>query len=682
MGASPPNLLPPPRRRHRRPGLWKAQDRIAFYCDGPQQHFTRALPALERPASPGPGQMGLGQVEFSRVGARSDAQLILTYCSGGESPSGAHPSPESYELHIAPERIELSAPHGLGLLQGTRTLKQWLASAWEGEAQAPRPLPCEVIVDSPAILRRGVMLDISRDRVPRMDFLRAWIEQLAALKINELQLYTEHAFAYDGHQTVWQGTDPITPGQLAELAHFCHERGIDLVPNQQSLGHMHRWLKHPSYHHLAECPGGIDHPFSTAREPYGLAVDCDATLPFLAELYGQLLPHCLPPVVAENAPFQNGILSVGLDEAEDLGQGRSAALEKRLGRRRLFCGHLKNVARLAVDHGRRVQFWADELLAPELPLAAAGGDDSNPGGAPGDLAADLPPGAMPLVWGYEADHPWERACTPLAGTEFYICPGTSSWNSFLGRPANARANLVTAAQEAAARGAAGYLITDWGDRGHHQPPTISDGPLALGLSLAWNTMQLPAPEDIHAYLDQQCYGARGLAAAVEACGRAAEAPAVGTANENPPSALLRYATEALPHRRLPGLAARTLERAQEQLTAARAHLEALACPTPQATLARAEVAWAARLANACLHLGLARLAQGGLPLARLAAPAHQELARHLAPCLADHGPLWRGRSREGGRADSLDRLLALCADLGPSLGEQLAGGPADPVRYS
>jgi hypothetical protein len=585
-------------------------------------------------------------VTFPRMPRREDAHLTLELVEDGASP-------EAYRLRIRPDHIHLSAGHALGLLQGARTLLQWMAAGLSTEGAEPRALPCEDIQDEPALARRGVMLDISRDRVPRMDFLLDWIERLAFLKVNEIQLYTEHTFAYEAHGIVWSGADPITGPEISELATFCSERGIDLVPNQQSLGHMHRWLKHPTYLHLAERPEGIEHPFSTAREPYGLAPASPDTLPFLEGLYAELLPRCLPPVSGADGPFLNGTFNIGLDEVQDLGTGRSNDLLLRQGRKGLFCGHLKNVAALAAAHGRRVQFWADEILNDET--------------GPVDPATDLPAGAMPLVWGYEADYPWERACTPLSATEFYVCPGTSAWNSFLGRPVNARANLIAAAEAARTFGAVGMLITDWGDRGHHQPPTVSDAPLALGLSLAWNPASIPASETIHSHLDRHVYGAAGLSAAVEACGAAVELPGIGTINENPPSALLRYAREPLPHTRMPGLDRTTLESGLEHLHAARVRLEALDCPTPESTLARAEVAWAARLTDAALHLGLARLAVSpGGACHRIPTMTRAELAHRFAPCLEDHGPLWRTRSREGGRKDSARKLLRLCSPFTPA----------------
>ena len=62
--------------------------------------------------------------------------------------------------------------------------------------QFGRRLPCLKIRDWPDFARRGVMLDISRGRVPKLETLLELVEHLADFKINEFQLYTEHTFAY------------------------------------------------------------------------------------------------------------------------------------------------------------------------------------------------------------------------------------------------------------------------------------------------------------------------------------------------------------------------------------------------------------------------------------------------------------------------------------------------------
>ena len=75
---------------------------------------------------------------------------------------------------------------------------------------------------------RGAMLDISRDKVPTMATLRGLIELLASWKINQIQLYTEHTFAYRAHPEVWATASPMTADEIVELDAFCRERFVEL----------------------------------------------------------------------------------------------------------------------------------------------------------------------------------------------------------------------------------------------------------------------------------------------------------------------------------------------------------------------------------------------------------------------------------------------------------------------
>ena len=135
------------------------------------------------------------------------------------------------------------------------------------------------------------MLDVSRDKVPTMPTLLALVDRLSRCKINRFQLYFEHAFAYEGHRVVWQDASAFEPSEIRELDEFCRRRQIELVPNQNSFGHFHRWLIHDPYRELAECPEGIEHAFSPKVEPFSLCAIDPRSLELIAGLYDQLLPN-------------------------------------------------------------------------------------------------------------------------------------------------------------------------------------------------------------------------------------------------------------------------------------------------------------------------------------------------------------------------------------------------------
>src|SRR5206468_1693690 len=132
-----------------------------------------------------------------------------------------------------------------GLRAASATLAQLLR-------EYGRRLPRLVIRDFPDFEKRGVMLDISRGRVPSLQTLLDLAEHLAEFKLNEFQLYTEHTFAYRNYEPVWRKWGALTGEEILRLDARCRQLGIDLVPNQNSFGHLRSWLEHPPLKKLAE----------------------------------------------------------------------------------------------------------------------------------------------------------------------------------------------------------------------------------------------------------------------------------------------------------------------------------------------------------------------------------------------------------------------------------------------
>jgi hypothetical protein len=232
-----------------------------------------------------------------------------------------------------------------------------------------------------------------------------------------------------------------------------------LVPNQNSFGHLRYWLEHRPLRELAEVSGPYESEDGDyLRFPSTLAPNHPGTLPFLRGLYDELLRH-----------FSSRYFNVGCDETWDLGRGQSKALCKRRGQGRVYLDFLKKIWREAAARGRQMMFWGDIILHhPEL-------------------IRELPKDVIALNWGYEAKHPFDRetALFSRAGLRFYVCPGTSTWMTLIGRHDNALANLRSAAESGRRHGAVGYLITDWGDGGHPQPLAVSYVPYLAGASLSW-----------------------------------------------------------------------------------------------------------------------------------------------------------------------------------------------------
>lgn len=319
-------------------------------------------------------------------------------------------------------------------------------------------LPAVEIEDWPAFSTRGVMLDVSRCRVPRMDELFRVVELLASLKINHLQLYTEHTFAYAGAEDIWGGWAPLTADEIRRLDEHCRGVGIELAANQNCFGHLHRWLSAPRFRDLAELHGDWMFDLWPRSGAFSLCPIDAGSERFVQRLLDELAP-C----------FSSPLVNIGCDETFDVGQGRSRAEVERRGRAAVYLEFVGKVAGLVKRMGRRPMFWADIALThPER-------------------VGEIPEDLIALAWGYEPDSPFERWCELLggAGREVWVCPGTSSWRSITGRTSERRGNIDAAARAGVAHGVRGFLVTDWGDTGHWQQWPIAMQGIAHGAHAAW-----------------------------------------------------------------------------------------------------------------------------------------------------------------------------------------------------
>jgi len=478
-------------------------------------------------------------------------------------------------------------------------------------------VPVLRITDHPDHQVRGVMLDVSRCKVPTMTTLKLLIDRWSRLRYNQLQLYIEHTFAFVAHETVWRESSPFTHEEILELDAYCAARHIELVPNFNSFGHFQRWLKHPEYKDLAECPDGYDNlEHGTTLAPRRQSLE------LLDGLYDELLPN-----------FNSRLLNVGCDETWELGQGWSKKKAEAQGSTRVYLDFLKKIHRLVQGKGRRMMFWGDIILHQPK------------------LIPELPKDLIALAWGYEADEPMKQRCRGFArsGLDFYVCPGVCSWNSITGRTTTALANLTNAAAAGTSNGALGYLNTDWGDNGHHQVLSISYAGYAAGAAYSW-CLKSNAAVDIAYGIDQTFFGAAGsgFGQVLLDLGRTID-QIPGTATFN--STMINHwifdpaaAPDAGPIRVADmrrGL--RWLNDLADQLGDCRA-------TAVDADLVLDELQHAIGMAVFGVQRGLALRGKG---------PGAQELQATLRRVIMRHDEIWQRRNRLGGLHESSARLRAV-----------------------
>jgi hypothetical protein len=305
-------------------------------------------------------------------------------------------------------------------------------------------IPACEIDDAPDFRLRGLMLDLSRGKVPTPECLKQLIDLCVRLKLNVLMLYTEHTFRFRRHPEIGAGDSPLDAETMRELDAYAAQRHVQLVPTLQSFGHMGQVLKHATYAELDESDLGWT---LSPAEP--------GTYELLRDLYDEYLPN-----------FRSSFFNANCDEPWDLCRGKSKERGDRLGRGAVFLEHVRRIRDLAAEHGKRTMIWGDVV-------------HSHPEVIP-EIDRDL----VLLDWWYEADFDYDRVeAFPRHGIDFLVCPGTSTWNCFFPRMENSILNIARWAEAGRRHGALGVICTDWGDHGHYNLQGAS------WLAFAWTAQQ-------------------------------------------------------------------------------------------------------------------------------------------------------------------------------------------------
>ncbi len=357
---------------------------------------------------------------------------------------------EGYHLSIRLDRISLSYSDYQGLLHGLFTLEQILLQSEEG-------IELWDIYDEPDLPVRGVLIDISRNKIPTLSTLQSMVSNLARLKLNHLELYVEGRSLEFPSQAHHYHDAPLTLDTYQKLDDYCHLYGIDLVGNMNTFGHMSDWLSLKDYHSLSECPNGF--------KQWGVTWPASTLNPLndgSFRLVKQLLDDFIPMTTS---PYFN----INGDEPFELGRGRSKKVCQATSVESVYLDFISKVLTTVQSYDKIPMMWADVIIHhPEL-------------------ATKLPKGTHVIDWGYDRMYDFEPHAKALhdLNVPFLLAPGTSTWNSFTGRYQDMKKTTNNACLAAKKYQGKGVITTDWGDNGHLQYLPWSWIGFAYSAMLCW-----------------------------------------------------------------------------------------------------------------------------------------------------------------------------------------------------
>jgi hexosaminidase len=360
---------------------------------------------------------------------------------------------DGYVLCAGLNLVIVAGETSAGTFYGLQTLKQLVR-----DEATTAFIPGVKIVDWPTMHWRAVSDDISRGPVPTVDYIKRQIRAEAFFKLNMHSFYMEHTFASKSHPLIGPQGGSLTPDEIRELVVYARRFHVELVPEQQTFGHLHKALRLEKYAELAETPYGDV-----------LSPQQEGTYKLIADWYREL-----------NELFPGRFFHIGADETFELGEGQSREAARTRGVGTIYFEHLNRVRDVLKPYNRRLMFWGDIAL-------------HHP-----DLIGNIPKDMIVMNWQYGARDDFADSINPFkaAGLEQFVCPGAHNWNQVFPNLDAATKNIVNFVRDGQKAGAIGMMNTTWDDDGESLFE-MAWYPIVLGAAASWQQGALDVEQFDH-----------------------------------------------------------------------------------------------------------------------------------------------------------------------------------------
>ena len=287
----------------------------------------------------------------------------------------------------------------------------------------------------------GVMLDVSRNAVIKVETLKWYLPLLKKMGYNCVFLYSEDTYYVEGEPYFGYMRGRYTEAEMQEMDEFASSIGVEIIPCVQALAHVNATLR---WNHVPVDTDDI------------MLVDDERTYELIDHMFASLSKN-----------FKTRKIHVGMDEAYMLGRGRHLDIHGYEPISTIMKRHLDRVCEIAKKHG-----YEDVMLWSDMYLRAFNGGNyflNDFKKVPKEVIDAIPEGVIPVYWDYY--HHEERIydihfdAHKQMSKNTWFAGGTWSWGGFMPHNDYGMATMKPGIRSAVKNKVKNAFITMWGDDG-------------------------------------------------------------------------------------------------------------------------------------------------------------------------------------------------------------------------
>lgn len=192
--------------------------------------------------------------------------------------------------------------------------------------------------ETPIYEQLGVMVDCSRNAVPKREAYCSMVKHLALMGYSTIQLYMEDTFELDKYPYAGYLRGRYSKDELKEMDRYAAIFGIEVIPAIQTLAHMSQVLKWRAMEELRDV-GDI------------FLIDSERTYEYIEEII-KTMSEC----------FTSKRINIGMDEADMVGLGKYLVNHGYVDRMDLMIRHMNKVVEITQKYGLMPMMWSDMIF--------------------------------------------------------------------------------------------------------------------------------------------------------------------------------------------------------------------------------------------------------------------------------------------------------------------------------